>query len=110
MARSSISDFISAVEALGFGVRTNADGSLKITGAKNFSSVFWNISNGGVSGGNPGEASSNGSTPNTTSTGLCQVVYSDRPPYNNDTCTIQPDGSSGSGAYTIRADDFLAQL
>jgi hypothetical protein len=78
--RANVNDFISAVESKGYSASLNGDGSVKIAGPKQYLSVFWNISSGGVSGGNPGAASSNGSTPNTTSTGLCQVVYSDRAP------------------------------
>jgi|HubBroStandDraft_4_1064222.scaffolds.fasta_scaffold802407_1 hypothetical protein len=96
-SRGNIQDFVNAVNAKsGYSVSVNADGSLKISGSKNYPTVFWNIQQTGA--GMAGPASSNGSTPNTTSTGLCQVVYSDRAPYSADTCTIMPDGASGSGA------------
>jgi hypothetical protein len=111
MARANINDFITEIVAAGCTATENADGSLAISknGTLKWHSVFWNIQQQGGYGW-PGPSSKDGSTHNNTSSGLCEVSYSDRAPYPNDSITILPDGQSGSGAFTMRAQDFLDQL
>lgn len=111
MARANVNDFITQTEAAGYTVALNADGSLAISknGTVKWRCVFWNIQQQGGYGW-PGPSSKDGSTPNTTSSGLCEVSYSDCAPYPNDSITILPDCSSGSGAYSMDAQQFLNQL
>lgn len=108
-SRANIGDFIGQINAKpNYEASINADGSVQVekNGVVRFVSVFWNISN--WQGGAPGASSTTG--PTATVTGKCEITYTDRPNYPVDKVTIQPDGQSGSGAYTMSAQDFLDGL
>jgi hypothetical protein len=101
-ARGNINDFISQINAKpGYSTTVNADGSVKISknGAVKYPRVFWNIQIWGAIGhGMPGRASKDGSTINTTVSGLCEIIGGVNDGYPTDSVTFVDGGAATSAA------------